>query len=144
MTRGTIWATALCLLVCLMLPGCATPQARLRAEYQRGYEEGRREEAEKYKGIDIELAKQMIGDTQRSQGHILDMVNGRVAKMEIIRVDNNGQTAIVEVGGYYHDGTKIDGVLEFIYKDGFWYLIKSFQTGTRSTSGLRTPTKTAE
>jgi|GEM_PF-5882666 len=107
--------------------GINPAQDQLRAEYQKGFEDGKREEAQKYKGLDVELAEQIIGDTQRSQGHTLDIINGQIKNVEVLRVDNNGQTAIVETRAYYHSGEYITGVIEFLYKDGYWYPVKTFR-----------------
>lgn len=115
----------------VFLSGCLYTGKHLRQEYQKGYEEGRREESAKYKGINVKIAKQMIGDQQRSQGRIEDIIGGRISSLDIVKVDCSGDTAIVEVIGRYKDGRGARGVMEFVYEDGYWYLIKSFELEER-------------
>ncbi len=116
------------LLVAIVVSGCAISEKQKRQEYQKGYNDGRTEVLKKYKGIDPELAIMIIEDQQESQGRIEDLVNGRVERMEIMKVDNNGQSALLDVDGIYKNGKKIDGTLEFLYRDGYWYLTTTFET----------------
>ncbi len=118
----------------IFLNGCSLNEKQKRVEYKKGFDDGRKEVLKKYEGIDPDLARSIIEDQQESQARIEDLINGRVNKMEIKKVDNNGQSALLDVDGVYKNGKKIDGTLEFLYKDGYWYLVTTFETNSEENN----------
>ena len=110
--------------------GCGSNDQQLQDKYNEGYEAGAKSEQAKWSAEKLKLAQTYIKEQEESQETIVRLLRGEVLGITVgtINVDDAAGRAQVQITAEFRDGSKLNGVIDLIKIDSYWYMEKVTQT----------------
>ncbi len=72
---------------------------------------------------EIDLGKEIVEQQFEHQQTIQDLIDGKIEKIVIDKVDLGTEEGTIEITVVYKDGTTKEGIIKMQYLNGYWYLV---------------------
>ena len=116
----------LLLAVALIAAGCGSGDDKIAEARKQGYDEGVKAEQAKWSNEKLKLAQTYIKEQEDSQEYIADLLQGDITGITTgaITVDDAASKAQVGITAHFTDGSTVDGVIDLVKIDSYWYILQ--------------------
>lgn len=113
-----------------LVSGCGSNDQQLQDRYNEGYEAGVKSEQAKWSAEKLKLAQTYIKEQEESQENIVRLLRGDILGVTVgaITVDDAAGKAQVQITAEFRDGSRLNGVIDLIKIDSYWYMEKVTHT----------------